>query len=259
MDANKLEATRAGISMLKELGLPVNVEQLQNLREQEAQFLSENVVPKIQSQIQALVEQIHIPFELYVEYQYGKPVQVRLVEKEGSIKSRKTKGKILTNNEYSSADIQKAWEKSISSLPKGPVMYKLLTTQKYGSLSQLLKGIQANDMMRYTSSLFEMLNFPTSGKVTPREFIDMLEPEQFILENSKDGSSRKIILWKKGPKMETLEDGTRTKVFEKDGVTPVLVDKIKRVKDEHWSLKVLCDLMFQKNYFAQKHLVEQTQ
>ena len=59
--------------------------------------------------------------------------------------------------------------------------------------------------------------------------------------------------------METLEDGTRTKVFEKDGVTPVLVDKIKRVKDEHWSLKVLCDLMFQKNYFAQKHLVEQRQ
>ena len=37
----------------------------------------------------------------------------------------------------------------------------------------------------------------------------------------------------------------------KDVVTPIMVDKTKKIKDEHWSIKVLCDIMFQKEYFAQ--------
>ena len=257
MDVKELEATIAGIAMLKELGLPVNTEQLQKMREQEARYLSENIVPQIKSQVQTLVEKIHIPFRLVVEYQYGTPVQVSIVEKEGSRKSLRPRNRIVKSDKYSSAHFQKAWKETLIQMPKGAAMYRLLINQPYNTLSQLLKGVQSKDMIKYTSSLFKIINLPKTGKFSPRELKEMLEPEQFVQETSTEGPVNKIVLWSQTQKTEVLNDGTRSKMFEEDGVTPIMVDKTKKIKDGQWTIKVLCDLLFQKNYFANLHSVEQ--
>ena len=261
MDINKLEETIAGIALLKELGLPVNLEQLQNLRKQEAKYISENVVPQTQSLIQTLVEKIHIPFSLVVEYQYGSPVQVRIVEKTGSKESAKRYSQDnaiprtkITKNPYSSAHIQTAWKKFLKSLPNGDIMFKVTISQPYHSISKLLRVMQSKDMLRYTSSLFELLNLPATGNISPTDFKNMLEPEQFVQETTEDGTFNRIVLWTQVQKTEVLKDGTRMKSFEADGITPIMIDKAKSVKEGQWTLKTLCDLMVQKKYFAQKRI-----
>lgn len=257
MDINKLEETIAGIALLKELGLPVNLEQLQNLREQEAKYLSENVVPQIQSQVQTLVEKMHIPFSLIVDFQFGKPVQVRIVGNSGNNKTTYIGEKSETRsnhtkNPYSSTHVQNAWKKKLSSFPNGEVIFNVTIKQPHYSISKLLKVMQSKDMLRYTSSLFELLKLPTTGEISPTDFKNMLEPEQFVPETTEDGTFNRIVLWKQTQKTEVLKDGTRIKMFKADGVTPEMVDKTKKIKEGQWTLKTLCDLMVQKEYFAKK-------
>ena len=105
-------------------------------------------------------------------------------------------------------------------------------------------------MMKYSASLLEALNLPENGKLTPAALINLLEPEQFVQEKTKEGVISKISLWSQSQKTEKLENGRREKVFEADGITPVMIDKTKIIKEGQWSLKTLCELIAQKEYFA---------
>ena len=130
--------------------------------------------------------------------------------------------------------------------------YKYTFTQGYSSLSKLLRIIQSKDMLKYSASLLEALNLPVNGKMTPTALINVLEPEQLVQENTKDGVKSKVALWTQSQKTENQGQGRRIKVFEADGVTPVLIDKTKVIKEGQWSFKLLCDLIAQKEFFANK-------
>jgi hypothetical protein len=99
--------------------------------------------------------------------------------------------------------------------------------------------------------LLEDLQVPTDGKLTPKLIIDLLEPEQFISTSKTDLTQKTIGLWSQTQKVDKLEDGTRVKVFAEDGVTPIMVKKIKPIKEGQWTLKILCELIAQKRYFEE--------
>lgn len=256
MDIKQLEEANEAIEILKALDLPISIEQLGKRKILETEYLKENAIPKIQTYIQSLVERLYKPFCLVVEYEHGAPVQVRIAEIKKirqDVLNKSTPRVRIIRNVYTSASIQSEWLKYLDTIPDGKAFYKIAITQSYSSLSKLLRTMQSLDMMKYTSPLFKVLNLPTTGKLTPTAFVQMLEPEQFVQETTREGTKKRIVLWSQTQKTQT-KDGKRIKVFEKDGVTPVLVDKTKPIKEGQWSLKTLCDLMAQKEHFANLRL-----
>ena len=228
----------------------------------ETEYLKENVIPQVQSYIQSLVEHLHKSFCLVVEYEYGETVQVRLAEqikiKNDTIQrllKKDVPNKHVVSNKYMSERIEREWDIFLASLPAGNPFYKYTFTQSYSSLSKLLRIIQSKDMMKYSASLLKALNLPVNGKVTPTALINMLEPEQLVQEKTKGGMSSKISLWSQSQKTEKQGNGKREKVFEADGITPVMIDKTKAIKEGQWSLKTLCALIAQKEYFANKRSI----
>ena len=198
--------------------------------------------------------------DVVVDYQYGSPVEVRIAEKtnlkiEGTADAKKigsTRSHVI-QDAFASERVQKEWKRFVESLPTGNPLIKYTFTQSYNSLSKLLHVIQSRDMMKYISPLFEALDIPTTGKVTPKQFINLLDSNQLVKETSEDGTSDRIALWTKSQKVEILPDRTRKKVYMADGITPVFIKKAKIIKEGKWSLKTLCDLMAQKEYFSNIH------
>lgn len=256
MDVRKLVETNEAIAMLEGLKLPVALEQLEKRKTLENEYLSENVIPQVQAYIQSLVDNLHKSFCLVVDYEYGSPVQVRIAEKkiikgntQGLQKNHKPQGRII-GEKYKSERIEQELDLFFKSLPQGALFYKYAITQSYHSLSKVLHIFQTRDMMKYTKPLFKILNLPTTGNLSPTAFINLLEPEQ--IEITKDGNRNEIVLWSQSQKIE-VRNGTRIKRFKPDGITPIMVDKTKRIKEGKWTLKTLCDIMSQKEYFANKH------
>ena len=259
MDVKQLEEANEAIAMLKELDLPISMEQLGKRKMLETEYLKENVIPQVQSYIQSLVEHLHKSFCLVVDYECGEPVQVRLSEqtklKGDTIQhllKNETPSKRIVSKKYKSERIEREWDTFLASLPTGNPFYKYTFTQGYSSLSKLLRIIQSKDMLPYSSSLLKALHLPVNGKMTPTALINVLEPEQLVEEKTKEGIKSKVALWTQSQKSENQGLGRRIKVFEADGVTPILIDKTKVIKEGQWSLKLLCDLIAQKEYFANK-------
>ena len=259
MDVKELEKANEAIAMLKELDLPISMEQIGKRKMLETEYLNENVIPQVQSHIQSLVEHLHKSFCLVVDYEYGKPVQVRLAEqtklKGGTIQrllKNETPSKRIVSKKFKSERIEREWDTFLASLPTGNPFYKYTFTQGYSSLSKLLRIIQSKDMLPYSSSLLKALNLPVNGKMSPTALINVLEPEQLVQEKTKEGVKSKVALWTQSQKTENLGQGRRIKAFEADGVTPVMIDKTKVIKEGQWSFKILCELIAQKEYFANK-------
>ena len=260
MDIKELDEVNEALEMFKELGLPIGIEQLGKRKMLETEYLKENVIPQVQAYIQSLVEHLHKSFCLVVDYERGEPVQVRLAEQtklQGDTIQRLLKNdtpiKRVVSKKYKSERIEHEWNIFLESLPTGNPFYKYTFTQGYSSLSKLLRIIQSKDMLTYSSSMLKALNLPVHGKLTPTELINELEPEQLVQEKTKDGVKSKVVLWTQSQKTEIQEQGRRIKLFEADGVTPVMIDKTKIIKEGQWSFKLLCDLIAQKEYFAKTH------
>ena len=263
MDVKELEEANEAIAMLKELDLPISIEQLGKRKMLETEYLNENVIPQVQSHIQSLVEHLHKSFCLVVEYECGEPVQVRLAEQtklKGDTIQRLLKNgtpnKRVVSKKFKSERIQREWDTFLRSLPTGNPFFKYTFTQGYSSLSKLLRIIQSKDMLTYSSSLLKALNLPVHGKLTPTALINELEPEQLVQEKTKDGVKSKVALWTQSQKTVNQGQSRRIMVFEADGVTPIMIDKTKIIKEGQWSLKLLCDLIAQKEYFASKRSIE---
>ena len=121
----------------------------------------------------------------------------------------------------------------------------------YYSLSRLLRDTQSKGMLKITAPIFESLGLATNGKVKPSEIMEMLTPEQYVVETNKNGeSTTKVVLWSHVQKTEKAKDGTIKKVFEADGTTPVMVDKSSKIMEGTWTLNKFVKLMAQRNAFA---------
>ena len=254
MESNRFKEAVEAIAVLKELGLPISIEQLRERRILENKYLSETLVPQIQEYIQNLVEDVHKSFSLIVDYNYGSPVKVQIVGHYSSPQtenndSLQKKGK--TENAYNALLAKELWDKFSASLPSGNIVLKATFSQKFKSISQLLRLLRDKDLEKYTLPLLEDLQVPSDGKLTPKLIIDLLEPEQFISTSKTDLTQKTIGLWSQTQKVDKLEDGTRVKVFAEDGVTPIMVKKIKPIKEGQWTLKILCELIAQKRYFEE--------
>lgn len=259
MDIKELEEANEAIAMLEQLDLPISMDQLGKRKILEKEYLNENVIPRVQSYIQSLVEQLHKSFCLVVEYQYGEPVQVRIAE-QTKLKSdtiqrlKKNEARVrLVNNAFKSDRVEQELDRFLKSLPKKNPYVKFAVTQSYSSLSKLLRTLQSKDLLQYISPLFKALNLPTTGTLGPTAFVKLLEPEQFVKQETRNGTIDRIVLWSQSQKVEKQWDGARIKKYETDGVTPIMVDKTKEIKEGQWSLKTLCKIMAQKEYFANLH------
>lgn len=260
MDIKELDEVNEALEMFKELGLPIGIEQLGQRKKLETKYIKETVAPLIQSRIQAMVEKIHESFSLLVEYKRGTPVQVTFVEKENAknvakLKSCKTsKSQVCAKDDvYSSKYLLEEWKEYLETQPGGLMFYKNYLTYSFHTLSKLSNMMLSQQMINYTSFLFERLQIPMNEKKGLLSIINILEPEQFAEMTTEGGVKKRIVLWTQTPKVKILEDGSRIKVCEPDGVTPVMVDKVKFIKEDQWSIKVICDLIAQKEYFAKLH------
>lgn len=116
----------------------------------------------------------------------------------------------------------------------------------YYSLSKLLRDAQMKSQMALTVPVFESLGLATNGKVKPSEIMDSLAEKQVRV--NEDGT-KDVLLWSRTQKYEKNSDGTRTYIFEEDGVTPVLEDHCSAIKEGAWTLNKFCKLIAQRNAF----------
>lgn len=254
MEINELNEINEAIDVLKQLGLPISIEQLQERKKFEVKYLSENLIPQFQAYIERFVEEMHIPFCLLVEHEYGSPVQIKAIEKKTIIENNKKRSpSIKFSNAFDIDEANAIWNKFFKSVPAKNSFAKFTLSQSYSTLSKLLHVTQTKEMMRYTSLLFKELELPTNGMLSPRKLIDSLHPKQLDFVSKEDRDNKRIGLWSRKQKVETLNDGTRKKLFDNDGVTPITVDKFKFIKEGQWSLKIICELIVQKRYFEKRN------
>ena len=101
--------------------------------------------------------------------------------------------------------------------------------KEYTSLSRVLKDIQRADLMKSGyKSVFEGLGLPTDGKVTPKMLLDATCPEQWGRSFNKKGEpvgDEWLGIWGWAQK----KDETGAKIYEEDGVTPVMVAVLRKV------------------------------
>lgn len=98
----------------------------------------------------------------------------------------------------------------------------------YNSISQVLKDIQRKNLLKAGyQQVFDKLGLE-AGKVTPKDFFASLDSEQWGRTVSKDGKpigDKWVGIW--GTTQKKDADGN--KVFEADGVTPVMEAKLRKV------------------------------
>ena len=95
--------------------------------------------------------------------------------------------------------------------------------REYTSISQVLKDIQRKPLMKLGyAKVFASLGLRTDGKVKPANFFNALQPEQWKTVTTGKGENKKeekkVGLWGWSQK----KDSEGKKVFEEDGVTPVM-------------------------------------
>ena len=78
MDYESLKKTHDSISMLRELGLPVNDDLLKEVGAREKQYLQEEVIPKLIKEIEPLISSVRSNFHIYVNYNPGDGVECSL-------------------------------------------------------------------------------------------------------------------------------------------------------------------------------------
>ncbi len=96
--------------------------------------------------------------------------------------------------------------------------------REYTSLSSVLKDIQRVKFMEAGyATVFEGLGLRSDGKFTPREFTEVMCEEQFAevtVGKGKDKHTEKRLgVWGYRQK---VDPETKEKVYEQDGVTPVM-------------------------------------
>ena len=114
--------------------------------------------------------------------------------------------------------------------------------KEYYSLSKLLRDAQQKSRMERTAPIFAAIGLPINGKVSPSYVLDSLSWEQWI--EDKQGNAC-VCLWNR----VQAKDKDGNKLFEQDGVTPVMVDHCSRINEGTWTLNKLVKLISQRNAF----------
>lgn len=121
--------------------------------------------------------------------------------------------------------------------------------KEFNSLSSVLKDIQRKQYMKAGyADVFKSLGLPTDGRFTPADFFKKMNDEQFKTVTVGRGKNKKeekrLGIWGWAQKKD--EDGT--KIFEEDGVTPVMVPVLRVVSS--WTSNKLFACIAQANALA---------
>lgn len=96
---NPLKKAYEAVAMLKELDLPVSVEQVKAIAIMERQYLREEIIPQLLNEMEPLVNQMHNKFRLEVTYSKEMGLDIQVIDKKPvqknlfPISSMYTKGK----------------------------------------------------------------------------------------------------------------------------------------------------------------------
>lgn len=77
----KLQKAYEAIEILKSLGLPVSSEQMKGIAKMEREYLSEEVIPLLEGELQSLVENMKTRFQLEVTYSAEAGLDVNLIDR----------------------------------------------------------------------------------------------------------------------------------------------------------------------------------
>lgn len=77
----KLQKAYEAIEVLKSLGLPISSEQMKGIAKMEREYLSEEVIPLLEGELQSLVENMRIRFQLEVNYSADTGLDVNLIDR----------------------------------------------------------------------------------------------------------------------------------------------------------------------------------
>ena len=77
----KLQKAYEAIEVLKSLGLPISSEQMKGIAKMEREYLSEEVIPLLEGELQSLVENMRNRFQLEVNYSADTGLDVNLIDR----------------------------------------------------------------------------------------------------------------------------------------------------------------------------------
>jgi len=77
----KLDKAYEAIEILKSLGIPVSVEQMEAVGNMEKQYLQEEVIPQMVNEIGPLLEQIRNNFKLEINYSRDEGLDIQIVDR----------------------------------------------------------------------------------------------------------------------------------------------------------------------------------
>lgn len=77
----KLQKAYEAIEMLKSLGLPISSEQMKGIAKLEREYLSEEVIPLLEGELQPLVENLKTKFQLEVTYNVESGLDVTIIDR----------------------------------------------------------------------------------------------------------------------------------------------------------------------------------
>lgn len=85
MEWNDLIKAYEALNVLESLGLPISNEQKKVVDDIESKYIKDELIPKMQEQIEPLFSDIRKEFCLVVDHKRGEKVQIRLAEKRSNI------------------------------------------------------------------------------------------------------------------------------------------------------------------------------
>ena len=118
-------------------------------------------------------------------------------------------------------------------------MERNLLKARFSSLSRLLREVQKKENFEKAKPIFEMLNLPLNGKVTPAFIVARVPASHFYI----DSEGKKLLaIPNRGKRNEVNFKGDKVEVRNQYG-NPVYEYKLSPIQKNCWSLEILIELL----------------
>ena len=145
--------------------------------------------------------------------------------------------KSINHNDFNS------WQNEIEDYINKAVYFKKmernLLKARFSSLSRLLREVQKKENFEKAKPIFEMLNLPLNGKVTPAFIVARVPASHFYI----DSEGKKLLaIPNRGKRNEVNFKGDKVEVRNQYG-NPVYEYKLSPIQKNCWSLEILIELL----------------
>lgn len=180
MEWNDLVKAYEALNVLESIGLPISSEQKKVVNELETTYIKEELIPRMQEQLQPLFSDMRTDVCLVVEHKHGEGLQIRLAEKRSMLNTSPSRNTHLGINDSAFKRRKPAKKTKLKvTFPDGTVSCKtpafltLLDVIRYAGVENVKRlGIQCMGMNIISSEKYEDPRYEASQKeIEPGVFV----------------------------------------------------------------------------------------